>query len=140
MRNREVAKDITQDTFIKTWKYLSAGKEVENIRPFLYTVAKNLITDHFRKKKEWSLDALQESGVTLAVQDNTTHDFIAVADVMRVLEQLEPNYREAVTLRYVNELSPQEIAQITGESVNVVSVHIHRGVKKIREILGENND
>ena len=42
--NKELAEDLTQETFIKTWKYIAQGKEIKNIKAFLYRVAVNLIT------------------------------------------------------------------------------------------------
>jgi len=50
--NKELAEDLTQETFIKTWKYIVEGKEVKNIKSFLYRVAVNLIIDNSRKKKK----------------------------------------------------------------------------------------
>jgi len=51
VRNRDIALDIAQDTFTKTWEYLSSGKEIDNMRAFLYQVARNAIIDWSRKKK-----------------------------------------------------------------------------------------
>src|SRR3989344_5622010 len=60
--DRDKAKDITQDTFTKTWEYIARGGKVESIKAFLYRVANNLIVDEFRKKKELSLERLADSG------------------------------------------------------------------------------
>src|SRR4051812_6244882 len=60
--NRERAADLVQDTFTKTWIYLSNGKKVANLKAFLYKTANNLIIDWFRKKKMYSLDTLEEVG------------------------------------------------------------------------------
>src|SRR3972149_8069440 len=60
--NEEKAKDSPQDSFLRTWDYLANGRQIENIRAFLYRVATNLIIDQSRKKREESLDVLQEPG------------------------------------------------------------------------------
>lgn len=57
VRDREVAKDIVQEAFSRTWLYLSEGKKIDYMRAFLYRVANNLIVDGSRKKKSASLDA-----------------------------------------------------------------------------------
>ena len=49
LRDRDAAKDLLQDVFVRTWDYLRAGKEVREMRPFLYQVARNLIIDNLRK-------------------------------------------------------------------------------------------
>jgi RNA polymerase sigma-70 factor (ECF subfamily) len=59
------------------------------------------------------------------------------ARALKALQALPDPYREAVTMRYVDGLSPQEIASVIGESENVVSVRVHRGLKKLKGILDE---
>ena len=56
--DKELAEDLVQETFIKTWKYIISGEEIKNIRAFLYKVAVNLIIDNSRKKKAVLLDDL----------------------------------------------------------------------------------
>ena len=58
--DREKAKDLTQETFLKVWQYLIGCKSVVNFKAFLYKVASNLIIDETRKKKTDSLDKMQE--------------------------------------------------------------------------------
>src|SRR5258708_4751537 len=60
VRDRDIAKDIVQETFSRTWFYLSEGKKVEYIRAFVYRIANNLIVDGSRKKKSASLDAMMD--------------------------------------------------------------------------------
>src|SRR6185369_164461 len=50
------AEELVQDTFMKTWDYLAKGKDIENLRAFLYKTANNLIIDYSRKKREISLE------------------------------------------------------------------------------------
>ncbi|KKW19080.1 MAG: RNA polymerase, sigma-24 subunit, ECF subfamily [Candidatus Adlerbacteria bacterium GW2011_GWC1_50_9] len=57
------------------------------------------------------------------------------ATALEALQKLPEPYREAIVLRYIDQLSPGEIADIVGESENAVSVRIHRGLKKLRAIL-----
>jgi RNA polymerase sigma-70 factor (ECF subfamily) len=55
------------------------------------------------------------------------------------LKELPDEYRQVIVLRYINELRPQEIASITGETENTVSVRINRGIKKLRGHLAAEN-
>jgi len=134
--DRERALDIMQETFIKTWEYLARGNEIENIRAFLYRVATNLIIDSVRKKRTFSLDELTEQGFD---PPDTSHRRIEadaeMAQISKLIEKLEPEYREVVVMRYIDDMSPKEIAGALGESENTVSVRVHRGIKKIREFL-----
>ncbi len=131
--DRERAKDLLQETFVKTWEYIAAGNDVDNVRAFLYKVATNLVINAARKKKEQSLEALQEQGFDPAGDDNpAARDHIAEDRVIRLLGTIDEPYRSAVTLRFIEGLSPAEIADVTGESANSISVRINRGLKQLR--------
>ncbi len=136
LNDRERALDLVQDTFLRTWQYLGAGHTIDNMRAFLYRVANNLIIDDRRKKQLLSLDQLKEDGFEPASNaDQRLKNTIEAGDVLSTLNRLEPNEREVVLMRYVNDLKPKEIAEILDESPNVISVRLHRAVKHLREIL-----
>jgi RNA polymerase sigma-70 factor (ECF subfamily) len=148
LRDRERAVEITQECFLRVWDYMQKGNTIEQMRPFLYRTLRHLIIDEYRKKKSVSLEHIVE-GTDGDVEDllppdesNTLEAAVERFDGARVLEALtrlaEP-YRESVTMRYVDGLSPQEISKITGESENVISVRVHRGLKKLKEMLTEKN-
>ena len=134
VRNREIALDLMQETFLKTWQHIQrASAEIANIRPFLYTVANNLVIDRSRKKREASLESLLEQGFNPGVPaEAEKRDSIAEQEVFKLLDGINPKYREAVLLRYVDEFSPKEIAEILGISENNASVRIHYGLKAVR--------
>ena len=133
--SRERARELMQETFTRTWEYAIKGKAIENIRAFLYRVANNLIIDESRKKKEISLDALQEKGFSPSQPqgykriENVLEGKYAIEKLM----MLDQKYRKAVLMRYVDDLMPKEIAEILGESENVISVRIHRGMEQLRQ-------
>jgi len=146
LRDRDRAVEITQECFLRTWDYMQKGNEIEQMRPFLYRTLRHLIIDEYRKKKSVSLERIVE-GTDGDVEDllppdesNTFEAAVERFDGVRVLEaltRLDEPYRESVTMRYVDGLSPQEIAKITGESENVISVRVHRGLKKLKDMLTE---
>ncbi len=130
---REIAREITQETFMKTWEHIAEGNDLDNVRAFLYRVATNLCINYYRKKKSTSLDELQEKGFDPGFEDKAlAHDVIEEENVIKVLQHIKEPYRTAVTLRYIEGLSPVEIADITGENANTVSAHISRGLKQLR--------
>ncbi|MCC6405015.1 MAG: RNA polymerase sigma factor [Candidatus Yanofskybacteria bacterium] len=134
--DRERALDLTQETFVRVWRALSGGTVIERIRPFLYTTARHACIDAARRPATESLERLQEDGFDVA--DEQTLDPLLsteVARVIRCIARLDEPYREAVALRYVSDLMPREIAEVIGESENVISVRITRGLQKLRELL-----
>jgi RNA polymerase sigma-70 factor (ECF subfamily) len=74
VNDREIALDITQESFVRTWEYLSKGKMIANKRAFLYRVAGNRVIDHYRKHKGLSLDALKESGFDVPDEQQAEED------------------------------------------------------------------
>jgi len=135
IRDRELARDITQDAFTRTWLYLSAGKEIKHVRAFLYQVANNLIVDSTRKHKAVSLDVLAEESNFEIPDDSISPpiDTPALREALALLDDMDENYRAIITMRYIDEFGPKEIAQILGLSENIVSVRLHRGMNQLRE-------
>lgn len=134
--NRELAQDLTQEVFMRFWQQQQRGAVLKNERAFLYTLARNLIIDWYRKKKESSLDAIREQGVDFSGDDHRRIEQDAqMNEVLAVVGQLDEQARDAILLRYVEGFTPKEIAEITGETANAVSVRINRAIKKVQAIL-----
>ena len=131
--NRELAKDLSQEVFMKTWRSITEGNEVKNIRAFLYRAARNIVIDHSRKKHESSLDELHDQGFDPAVElTEKIYNQIDAHTAIGQIEKLDDMYREVLLLRFVDGFSPKEIAGMIGETQNVVSVRINRGLKQLR--------
>ncbi len=149
LSDRERARELTQETFMKVWVYAQKGTaDIRELRPFLYRTLRNLIIDEYRKHKATSLEAMAERAqmdVEAIMEPDESNTLEAAvgrhegARALRALEELAEPYREALTLRYVDGLSPQEIASMIDESENVVSVRVHRGLKKLKALL-ENSE
>ena len=147
LKDRDRAIELTQECFMKVWEYAQKGGEIRELRPFLYRTLRHLIIDEYRRKKPVSLEAMAEGFEDKNVeallppdQSNTLERAIERFDgvaALAALQKLPDAYREALSLRYIEGLSPQEIGKIVGESENAVSVRIHRGLKKLKEMLEE---
>ena len=114
---RATAEDISQEVFLRYWQQLRMGKDIENGRALLYSIARNLIIDWYRKKKEQSLDTLVDAGFEFQSSDDiSTVSQSEAREVLGVIGKLDEPTREALTLRYVEGFSPKDIAEITGET------------------------
>ncbi len=134
--DREKAKDLMQETFKRVWQHLNNGGQLDSTKGFIFKIANNLIIDTYRKKKEDSLEALMDEG--LAIESNDHQEILNMlvgSDIMRVLEQLDEKYRDVIVMRYIDDLSPQEIALVVGETPNNISVRIHRALQKVRDLM-----
>jgi len=140
VRDRDLAKDIVQETFTRTWAYLAEGKKVEHLRAFLYRTLNNAIVDTMRKKRSVSLDVMyEEEGFEIAdePQEIALEVREEIGDALQLLSSLDETYSSVIAMRFIDELSPGEISAILGVSENVVSVRIHRGVKQLRKLWSE---
>ena len=139
--DREKAKDIMQETFTRTWEYLAKGETVKNLKAFVYRVANNLIIDSYRKKKEDSLDRMQEDGFDVGVDEREKiMDMLSGREVIALMADLGDKYREVIVMRYIDDLMPREIAEIIGESENVISVRLHRGLRQLRDLIKKSEE
>ncbi len=132
--DRQRAHELTQEVFMKVWKAIVDGKEIDNIRAFLYKAAYHIIVDESRKKKEQSLDTLMETG--FQVTGSTEKQMEDMNDIRMLIERVESmgdKYRDIMLMRYVDDLPVGEIATALGLSENVVSVRIHRAIKQLRK-------
>lgn len=137
----EVAHDFSQEVFLRFWKTLTQGQTIKNPRSFLYTIARNIIIDGYRKKKTLSLDALLEESDDdkTSIVSTNLNAIETEAEVNRVtagMQKLDEPYRKALYMRYVEGMKPREIAAILNESANVISVRISRGADKLRTSMG----
>jgi RNA polymerase sigma-70 factor (ECF subfamily) len=134
--NRERGKELMQETFLRAWEYIADGHHIDNMRAFLYRVANNLIVDEARKRKEVSLEALQEVGFDPGVDETEAmQKRIDAKEVIATLKDLDKDYRDILIMRFIDGLPPAAIAEITGLTANTVSVRLHRGVKHLLSLL-----
>jgi RNA polymerase sigma-70 factor (ECF subfamily) len=134
--NKELAEDLTQETFMRYWQSLQDGRTMTNTRSFLYTIASNLVIDWYRKKKSSSLEALEENGYEPPdPQAPSALRASEFAEVLEVIDELEEKDREVLLLRYVEGLDPKDIAEITQETANAISVRINRAIEKVQKKL-----
>lgn len=139
LSDREKAKDVVQDTFVKVWEYMASdAEEIINIKALLYRIATNAIIDNYRKKKELSLDSLVEEGFDpndLRNSGNTMIDESEADMIIKAIHDLDDEDRALMLMRYIDGLSVKEIALATGQRENTVSVRIHRAIKTLKDVL-----
>ena len=141
VRDRHVAIDLVQESFIRLWDYIEKQDDLTYPKALLYRIAHNLVVDWARKKKAQSLDTILDAGLELASNEDLGPDHVSRDDmrsVLRTMEKLPASYREVVMMRYVDGLSVTEIADLSGEQANTISVRLHRAMEKLRIELGDN--
>jgi RNA polymerase sigma-70 factor (ECF subfamily) len=101
-------------------------------------VANNLIIDRSRRKRPLRLEELGEDGWEPSEDPRPMINLgIDAAAIRRVIIRLKPEHRDVITFRFIEDLGPREIAAITGETENTVSVRLHRAIASLRKLIAE---
>jgi RNA polymerase sigma-70 factor (ECF subfamily) len=145
---REYAEDLAQETWIRVLQRGSQYNGRQRFDPWLFAIARNLAIDYLRKKQK----AVQTASLPddrdeiLLVSSSGPSPFEAAArseDAIRLAGQLQilsPLYREALLLRFQEDLSLAEIAQVLGAPVTTVTSRIYRGLAALRSAFEEGGD
>ena len=141
LSDTEKAKDVVQDTFVKFWEYISADveNELQNVKALLYRIALNTIIDLYRKRKTFSLDTLADDGFDPAFEpEQDVFERHESEAVLRAISELEEEDKNIMFMRYIEGLSFDDIAEVTGQRSNTVTVKVHRLLKQLRQSLNIN--
>ncbi len=140
LRDKAVAGDITQDVFIKAWKYKdSYDSEKSSLKNWLFVIITNLIRDYYRKnanKREQELDEELASDENIEI---TTEKKDTIQFVFKKIKYLSQREQELLILRYREDFTLREIAEMLEMKYSAVKVAVHRAIKKLQEICEREN-
>jgi RNA polymerase sigma-70 factor (ECF subfamily) len=136
VRQRELTSDLVQDVFVKAIPSLSRDKGYVDALPLLYTIARNTLIDHYRRKKaiptsQEDLDAAEagDRSDALALQ------YERKRVIERALDMLPEEQRTVITLLYVEELRTDEVATLLGKKEEAIRQIKSRAQKRLRAFL-----
>jgi len=151
LRNIDDANDVTQETFIKAWKYLHKFDTSKKFTTWIVTIAKNTALDFIKRKKPLLFSKIEEGDGDLDAflapyleAQELPADIIArehiQADLEAALQGIAPNYRAVLSLRYNEHLKFREIAETLREPIDTVKSKHRRGLALLRNALGSKMD
>jgi RNA polymerase sigma-70 factor (ECF subfamily) len=137
--NRDEANELLGELFLKMVEKTGSCRP-ETFEAWLFKIASNLFTDYLRTKKrsQKMLSHIEEQVRTEAQipeKDNFLTDKLA-----RQLRKLEPETAEIIVMRYYSQLSFEELAQMRKEPIGTVLSKVHRGLKKLRQLMEDPDD
>lgn len=139
VNSQETAEDITSRVFSNGWEYYRNGKEILNPKAFLYQIARNMVTDHYRTNSEARLVSMD---IVPQIKDNRTdlHERAIfnsdVHEVKSAIQKLKKDYQDVIIWHYLEDMTFDEISEILGKPASTVRVMVHRGLKSLKEELG----
>ena len=144
VRNEELAEDIFQETFTKAIVTIQQGRYNENgkLPAWLTRIAHNLIIDCFRQEKQENLVSCDEEERNLLnnirLSEGTVESEIVnhqiLSDVRRLIKHLPDEQREVVHMRFYQDLSFKEIAEMTGVSINTSLGRMRYAILNLRRM------
>lgn len=129
----EKAEDLTQETFLKLFRSLPKYRGRNKFKAYLYTIANRLCIDESRKMPVYSLEDAED----MADRKNTIAQVEHREDIRRLLGVLSVEQREAVILRFGQELGFFEIAKVTGCSMRTAQSRVRNALRLMRKEFGD---
>ena len=150
VRDRELAEDLTQDTFVKVLTHVDKYRPEFKFSSWLFKIANNVAIDHLRRRTldtvsmdgsphAGTADAVEASSFDVAVPQENALDELEAREVgtaiERAIARLRPEYRSCILLRHVEGRSYEEIAATLDLPLGTVKTYIHRARHELRKEL-----
>ena len=150
VRNRELAEDLAQDTFIKVLQHIDRYRPEFKFSSWLFKIANNVAIDHLRRRQldtvsmdgsphAVTADAVQATSIDVSAHDESALDRLEAKELGSAIEeaiaQLRPEYRACILLRHVEDKSYEEIAATLDLPLGTVKTYIHRARHELRGLL-----
>lgn len=149
VKNKDISDDIFQETFVKVIMTLNQGRYIDSGKfgAWIIRIAHNLIIDYFRQEKNLSPLSCDEEGFDVfnrkELSEETIEDAIIrrqiLRDVRGLVQVLPELQREVLEMRYYQNLSFKEIAEMTGVSINTALGRMRYAILNLRRIAEEKN-
>ena len=155
VRDREIAEDLAQDTFIKVLNHIDRYRPEFKLSSWLFKIANNVAIDHLRKRQleTVSIDGsphaasaaeVEATQMDVAARQETALEEMEAKEIGKAIEgaieSLRPEYRSCIMLRHVEGRSYEEIAAMLDLPLGTVKTYIHRARHQLREALGSIRD
>ncbi|MBM3250904.1 MAG: RNA polymerase sigma factor [Candidatus Nealsonbacteria bacterium] len=142
VNSREIAEDLCSETFLRCWeKFKNNHQEIENPPAFLYRIARNLVTDHYREKAKAQFVSIDCAPI-IDPRNDLEEKVLLNSDLETIkanLAGLKDEYQEVIIWRYIDDLPISEIAKILDKSEGAVRVTLHRALNNLRNRISDSS-
>jgi len=138
VKRREDAEDLVQTIFLKIYKHnFSTEIQKEISKAFCFTVARNIVIDYWKKKKDVLLDDFEKSCSLIPdTRDNAYEEVERIENsekIRKAISKLSHDQQEVVVMKFINDLNNKEIAHILGKNEESVRQLQCRALKALRD-------
>ncbi|NBD36933.1 MAG: sigma-70 family RNA polymerase sigma factor [Chloroflexi bacterium] len=135
--DEHVAEDLTGDVFLRALEAIQNENFWHtSFRAWIYRIAHNLVVDHYRDKSSEDLLPLDERLIaSVEMPESAKADPLSFRRLRLAMRQLTPSQEQVIVLRFGEQLTAREVAEIMGKSTGAVELLQHRALKKMRRFL-----
>lgn len=130
----EDAKEIVQETIYKAYRNIHKLKEPQYFKTWLSRILINVANDYIRKNGMIELNHNENDFVSEVHKDDNIEIKI---DLYNAIDELENKYKDAIILRYIEDLKVEEISTILDRPVNTIKTHLRKAIKDMKNLLKE---
>ena len=130
----EDVKEIVQETIYKAYRNIRSLKEPQYFKTWLSRILINVANDDLRNKGMVDLELDETSYVKEVVIEDKIEIKI---DLYNAIDELEDKYKDAVILRYIDDLKIEDISKILDRPVNTIKTHLRKALKDMKKMLKE---
>jgi RNA polymerase sigma-70 factor, ECF subfamily len=137
--DKNEAEDITQEVFVKVWKNLGKVDPDKNFKTWIFAITRNTTIDWLRKRKNIHFSEEEDFEENIPDIEPLPDEIFERKELGKelggALLKIRPDFREIILLRYTEDFTFEEIAEITGKPLNTVKSHHHRALSALRKLL-----
>ena len=138
---KQEAEDLTHEVFVSAWDNIKRYKKRGNpFSSWLYSIARNKVIDHYRTRhSHLALDTIREEtvGYDAMIAESLDQEFKGKT-VREAMRRLSEEHQTVIILRFIEDLSPKEIAKIMKKSEGAIRVAQHRAIQSLKRLLNTN--
>lgn len=135
LRSRQIAEEVVEDVFIKVWEQREQLGELNNLRAYLYVLAKNLSVDHLRKISGKRVYTLEDVNVPVLTVQSNPEDLMISREIIKkinlAINELPPKCKLIFKLVKIDGLRHKEVAEILNISLKTVESQMSIALKKL---------
>lgn len=133
VKNKDTALDIVQDSIFKALKSIDQLDEITYLKTWFYRIIVNTSLDFIRKHQRMTVMDDELLSIHLPQLEDEMNDM----DLQDAIDQLPPEYKTLIILRFFEDLKIHEIAAVTDLNISTVKTRLYRALKKLRIEIGE---
>jgi len=137
--SQEIAQDLTSETFLRGWESFKNGNKIENPQAFLYRIARNLVTDHYREKGRAQIVSAEYVSI-IDPREDVEEAAVLKSDLNTIrlaLVSLKEDYQDVITWHYLEDLSIPEVAKMLDRSEDATRVLLSRALQALRNEINQ---